>query len=66
MTSKNDPLTTPAVTTRGSPPNPISVKSTVEKSPNAEIDFTRDSRSPISGIEKVRSSVPMPRAVWRM
>ena len=32
MTSKNDPLTTPAFTTRGSWPKPINVKSTVEKS----------------------------------
>ena len=37
MTSKNDPLTTPAFTTRGSWPKPINVKSTVEKSPNAVI-----------------------------
>jgi hypothetical protein len=42
MTSKNDPLTTPAFTARGSPPNPINVKSTVEKSPNAAIVVTLD------------------------
>ena len=42
ITSKNDPLTTPALTTRGSPPRPISVKSTVEKSPKALIVLTRD------------------------
>ena len=42
------------------------MKSTVEKSPNAPIVLTRDFRSLISGIEKVRFSVPTPRAVWRM
>ena len=47
-------------------PNPINVKSTVEKSPNAVIVVTRDLRSLISGTEKVRFSVPMPRAVWRI
>ena len=36
MTSKNEPLTTPALTTRGSP-KPSIVKSIVEKSPNAPI-----------------------------
>ena len=66
MTLKNDPLTTPAVTTRGSRPNPINVNSTVEKSPKGAIVVTRDLRSLISGTEKVRFSVPMPRAVWRM
>ena len=66
MTSKNDPLTTPAFTTRGSLPKPINVKSTVEKSPNAAIVVTRDLRSLISGTEKVRFSVPMPGAVWRI
>src|SRR5262249_11709952 len=66
MTSKNEPLTTPAVTMRGPMPGPISRRSTVEKSPNARIVRERDSRSRISGIENVRLSVPMPNAVWRM
>ena len=66
MTSKNDPLTTPAVTTRGSPPNPIIVMSAVEKSPNAAIALAPDLRSAISGMEKVMFSVPTPGALWRI
>ena len=66
ITSKNDPLTTPAFTTRGSPPRPIIVKSTVEKSPNALMVVTRDLMSSISGTEKVVFSAPMPGALWRM
>ena len=66
MTSKNEPLTTPAFTRRGSWPKPIKVKSTVEKSPNAAIVVARDLKSLISGTEKVRLSVPMPWAVWRI
>src|SRR5439155_23166048 len=42
ITSKNDPLTTPALTVRGSPPRPIIVNSTVEKSPKALTLLTRD------------------------
>ena len=42
ITSKNEPPTTPAFTMRGSPPRPIIVKSTVEKSPKAPI--VRDAR----------------------
>ena len=66
MTWKNDPLTTPAVTMRGCGPKPISVNWTVEKSPNSEIVFVRDSRSLISGMENVKLSVPTPGAVWRI
>ena len=66
ITSKNDPPTTPAFTMRGSPPSPIIVKSTVEKSPNALIVVTRDLRSSISGTENVMFSTPSPGALWRM
>src|SRR5688500_5650892 len=41
ITSKSDPLTTPARTSRGSP-RPIIVKSIVEKSPKTPIVLTRD------------------------
>ena len=41
ITGKNDPLTTPARTTRGSP-RPTSVKSIVEKSPSFVIVFRPD------------------------
>src|SRR5688500_19870488 len=41
ITSKYDPLTTPARTTRGSP-RPIIVKSIVEKSPKEPTVLTRD------------------------
>ena len=51
---------------RGSPPRPISVKSTVEKSPNALMVVTRDLRSLISGTENVMFSAPRPGALWRM
>src|SRR5262245_1851589 len=53
ITSKNDPLTTPAFTMRGSPPNPTNARSTVEKSPKAPTVFTREVMSPTSGIENV-------------
>jgi len=66
MTSKNDPPTTPAFTTRGSLPSPISVKSTVEKSPNAAMVVTCDFRSSISGTEKVMFPAPMPGPLCRM
>ena len=52
ITSKYEPLTTPAWTTRGSP-KPIIVKSIVEKSPKAAIVVTRDLKSSISGTENV-------------
>ncbi len=65
ITSKNDPLTTPAFTERGSPPRPIIVKSTVEKSPNALTVVTRDLMSSISGTENVMFSAPMPGVLWR-
>src|SRR5260221_6676932 len=51
---------------RGSPPRPIIVKSTVEKSPNALIVVTRDLRSLISGTENVVFSAPLPGALCRM
>ena len=65
MTSKNDPFTTPACTTRGSLPSPMSVKVTVEKSPNAVTVLERYAMSPISGTEKVMFSVPIPGALCR-
>ncbi len=65
MTSKYDPSTTPARTSRGSP-RPAIVKPMVEKSPNALIVFTRDRRSWISGTENVVFSMPMPGALWRI
>ena len=65
ITSKYDPPTTPARTTRGSP-RPIIVKSIVEKSPNAVSVLTRACRSRSSGIENFALSTPMPRALWRM
>ena len=48
---------------RGSPPRPIIVKSTVEKSPNALMVVTRDLMSSISGTENVVFSAPMPGAL---
>ena len=42
MTSKKEPLTTPALTNRGSPASPTNVNPTVEKSPKAEIVVARD------------------------
>ena len=65
MTSKYDPLTTPARTTRGSP-RPTSVKSSVENSPKADSVFTRPRRSRISGTENLAFSVLMPRALCEM
>ena len=65
ITRKNEPPTTPARTTRGSP-RPTSVKSSVEKSPNCEIVFTRDFKSLISGTDQLAFSVPRPVAVCRM
>ena len=65
ITSKNEPLTTPACTTRGSP-KPIIVKSMVEKSPNAPMVVTRDLKSSISGTENVMFAAPRPGALWRM
>ena len=65
MTSKYDPPTTPARTTRGSP-SPTIVNSTVEKSPKAFRVVMRDCRSRISGTEKLAFSAPMPRALCRM
>ena len=52
MTSKYEPPTTPARTTRGSP-RPTIVKPMVEKSPNAVSVLTRARRSWISGTENV-------------
>ena len=66
MTSKNDPPTTPAFTMRGSRPRPISLKSTVEKSPKEQIVPARDLKSLISGTENVVFSCPMPGALCRM
>ena len=66
ITSKNDPLTTPALTTRGSSLRPIIVKVTVEKSPNALMVVTRDLTSSISGTENVMFSAPIPGPLWRM
>ena len=65
ITSKYDPPTTPARTTRGSP-SPIIVKSSVEKSPKVVSVLTRARRSLISGTEKAALSAPMPLAVCRM
>jgi hypothetical protein len=65
ITSKYEPPTTPARTTRGSP-RPTIVKPIVEKSPNAVIDFTLSFRSWISGTENAALSVPMPGALCRM
>ena len=65
MTSKYDPPTTPARTTRGSP-KPIIVNPMVEKSPIAVSVFTLARRSLISGTENVAFSMPIPRALWRM
>src|SRR4029453_17551422 len=62
ITSKNDPPTTPDLTTRGSPPRPTMVNSTVEKSPKALMVVTRDLKSLISGTENVMFSAPMPGA----
>ena len=57
MTSKYEPPTTPARTTRGSP-RPTSVKPMVEKSPNRVRVLTRARRSWISGTENVALSTP--------
>ena len=57
MTSKYEPPTTPARTTRGSP-RPIIVNSIVEKSPKAFSVLTRARRSWISGTEKTAFSTP--------
>jgi holo-[acyl-carrier protein] synthase len=65
MTSKYEPPTTPARTTRGSP-RPTSVKSIVEKSPNADSVLIRARKSRSSGTENFAFSAPMPRALWRM
>ena len=65
ITSKYEPLTTPALTTRGSP-SPIIVNAIVEKSPNVAIDFTRALRSSISGTEKVVFVAASPGALCRM
>ena len=65
MTSKYNPPTTPARTTRGSP-RPTIVKSMVEKSPISVNVLTRERRSRISGIEKLAFSAPIPLALWRM
>ena len=59
-------MTTPAFTMRGSMPRPVSAKSTVEKSPKAATVVARDSMSPISGIENVMFSEPMPGALCRI
>ena len=59
MTSKYEPPTTPARTTRGSP-RPTIVKPTVEKSPKAVSDVTPPRRSWISGTENAAFSAPMP------
>jgi len=64
ITSKNDPPTTPARTSRGSPA-PIIVNSIVEKSPKAPMVVARALRSLISGTENVMFSVPIPGALWR-
>ena len=53
ITSKNDPLTTPAFTIRGSAPGAISARSTVEKSPKAAMVVARCWKSETSGIENV-------------
>ena len=66
ITSKYDPLTTPALTMRGSLPRPTSVKSTVEKSPKALMVVTRALRSFTSGTENLVFSAPMPGALCRM
>src|SRR6266850_3902687 len=66
ITSKKDPPTTPAFTTRGSPPRSRIVKSIVEKSPKALRVVTRDLKSLISGTENVVFSAPAPGALWRM
>ena len=65
MTSKYDPPTTPARTTRGSP-RPTVVNSIVEKSPNALSVRTRARRSRSSGTEKFTFSTATPGALWRM
>ena len=65
ITSKYDPPTTPARTSRGSP-RPTMVKPMVEKSPNALRVLTRARRSWISGTENVAFSTPIAGALWRM
>ena len=65
ITSKYEPPTTPALTSRGSP-SPTMVKPMVEKSPNALSVLTLDFRSWISGTEKSAFSSLMPGALWRM
>src|SRR5580765_7081407 len=63
ITSKNEPLTTPARTVRGSPPSPVNVNSTVEKSPNAPTVVARDLKSLTSGTEKEVFSEARPGAL---
>ena len=65
MTSKYEPLTTPARTTRGSP-RPTIVNPMVENSPKAVSVVTRARRSWISGTENTTLSCPRPWALWRM
>ena len=65
ITSKYEPPTTPARTTRGSP-SPIIVNVIVEKSPNDVSVLTRPLRSRSSGIEKLAFSIASPRAVCLM
>ena len=65
ITSKNEPPTTPARTTRGSP-RPTIVKPMVEKSPNAVTVFMRERKSMSSGTENVAFSTPIPGVLWRM
>ncbi len=65
ITSKYDPPTTPARTSRGSP-NPIMENPIVEKSPNALSVLTRASKSRISGTENVALSTPIPGALCRI
>ena len=65
MTSKYEPLTTPARTTRGSP-RPTIVNGSVENSPKAVSVVTRARRSSISGTENTTLSCPRPWALWRM
>ena len=62
ITSKYEPPTTPARTTRGSP-SPTIVKPMVEKSPKADSVFTRARRSRISGTENAEFSTSRPGAL---
>jgi hypothetical protein len=52
--------------TRGSVPRPISVNSTVEKSPKAVMVLARALKSLSSGTEKLMLSAPRPGALCRM